>query len=396
MADLKIFAKTVESQALDQINTLIAQPAFADCKVRIMPDVHAGAGCVIGFTANLGDKIIPNIVGVDIGCGMYTVCIGRVFEKPEDFEALDAFIRRHIPSGFDVHNTQSVEAFDAINSLNCKSELKNTDHLLCSLGTLGGGNHFIEVAEDEYGIQYLIIHTGSRNLGKQVADIYQRKAIRSCGKETRDQLIKEFIAECKQNNTTNCISSGIERIKRTFPKIPDSLAYLENDLARDYLEDMRVCIRFASENRYRIAYSIQRAIGYELIFGFETIHNYIDESGMVRKGAVAAHAGEKLLIPMNMRDGSLLCVGKGNPDWNFSAPHGAGRIMSRAAAFKELDEETYRKEMSGVYSTSVGADTLDESPMAYKPMKDIIEAVNDTVEIQHILKPVYNFKAPGR
>lgn len=396
MADLKIFAKTVELQALEQINTLVAQPAFSDCKVRIMPDVHAGAGCVIGFTANLGSKIIPNIVGVDIGCGMYTVCIGRVFERPEDFAALDTFIRKHIPSGFDVHSTQSVAAFDAINSLNCRSELKNIDHLLCSLGTLGGGNHFIEVAQDKDGIQYLIIHTGSRNLGKQVADIYQRKAIRSCGKETRDRLIKEFIAECKQNNMTNCIASGIERIKQTFPKIPDSLAYLENDLAGNYLEDMHTCIRFASENRYWIAHSIQKAIGYEPIFGFETIHNYIDKSGMVRKGAVAAHAGEQLLIPMNMRDGSLLCVGKGNPDWNFSAPHGAGRIMSRAAAFKELDEETYRKEMSGIYSTSVGADTLDESPMAYKPMKDIIEAIGDTVEIQHILKPVYNFKAPGR
>lgn len=396
MADLKIFAKTVEPQALEQINTLVAQPAFSDCKVRIMPDVHAGAGCVIGFTANLGDKIIPNIVGVDIGCGMYTVCIGRVFERPEDFAALDTFIRREIPSGFAVHSTQSIVAFDAINSLNCKTELKNRDHLLCSLGTLGGGNHFIEVAEDKDGIQYLIIHTGSRNLGKQVADIYQRKAIRSCGKETRDQLISEFIAECKQNNMTNCISSGIERIKRTFPKIPDSLAYLENDLAKDYLEDMQVCIRFASENRFRIAYSIQRAIGYEPIFDFETIHNYIDESGMVRKGAVAAHAGEKLLIPMNMRDGSLLCVGKGNPDWNCSAPHGAGRIMSRATAFKELDEETYRREMSGIYSTSVGVDTLDESPMAYKPMSDIISAIGASVEIQHILKPIYNFKAPGR
>lgn len=392
MADLKIFTDNIEQKAREQIDILLEQPAFADCKVRIMPDVHAGAGCVIGFTANLGDKVIPNIVGVDIGCGMLVVDLGTC---PIDCELLDATIRNEIPAGMNVHEGDFVDhlrettrAF--IDSLRCKDELRNTDWLERSMATLGGGNHFIEVDEGKYGTKYLVIHTGSRNLGKQVAEIYQQRAIERfySTKDARAALIEKLKAEGREKD----ISAALSYLKPTA-KIPKDLCYLEGSDRDDYLHDMRVCQSFARVNRELISLRILHTMGWLCHTFFHTVHNYIDDDNMVRKGAISAKEGEKLLIPINMRDGCILGRGKGNPDWNFSAPHGAGRIMSRRQARESVSLEDFRASMDGIYTTSIDESTLDESPMAYKPMDEIIKNIQDTVEIIDVIKPIYNFKA---
>ena len=389
MSNLKIFAKTIENEAKAQIDLLLAQEAFKDCKVRIMPDVHAGAGCVIGFTADLGDKVIPNIVGVDIVCGMYTVCLGRI---DIDYEKLDRIIRKYVPAGFEVHEDDGDETFD-FTQFRCYDQLKDISRLDCSLGTLGGGNHFIEIDQDDEGGKYLVIHTGSRNLGKQVADIYQKKAIQKlCSPDP--ERIEKVIAALKAEGRANEISTILPALKnehREHP--PKELCYLEGSDREDYLHDMRICQRYASYNRFLIANEILFHMHWVDHDNFETIHNYIDSSNMVRKGAISAHKDEPLLIPINMRDGCILGRGKGNPNWNYSAPHGAGRLMSRARAKEVVALEDYKATMEGIYTTSVGYDTLDESPMVYKPMDEIIECIKDTVEIEKIIKPVYNFKA---
>lgn len=347
----------VEEAAVSQIITLCNQEAFRDAYISIMPDVHAGKGCVIGFTANLGAKVIPNIVGVDIGCGMLTIALGQT---EIDFPALDSVIRHTVPSGRSIH--QSAQADFPFTSLLCYEQLQNLSRLENSLGTLGGGNHFIEIDEDMDGNRFLVIHTGSRDLGRQVADYYQNLAI------------EQYAA-----------GEGV----------PVELSYLTGEGRNAYLHDMRICQQFAQQNRAIIAANILRGMGWTEISRFETVHNYIDNENIIRKGAVAAHADELLLIPINMRDGSLVCVGKGNPAWNYSAPHGAGRVMSRKTAKAQITVEEYQAAMRGIYSTCIGRGTLDESPMAYKNMDDIIRNIGPTATIVNHILPIYNFKASG-
>ena len=390
MKDLKIFAKTIDEKAKAQIDTLLAQEAFAACKVRIMPDVHAGAGCVIGFTADLGDKVIPNIVGVDIGCGMLTVELGKV---DVDFDKLDKVIRENVPSGMNVNDTPNNPFVLA--ELKCFKSLRNTDWIERSIGTLGGGNHFIEIDTDDNGNKYLVIHTGSRNLGKQVCEIYQDIAVYNLhGNGARKQEVDKLIAEYKTSGRQGEIADGIAAIKKKFGgAIPKDLCYLEGKERQDYLHDMGYCQYFAIMNRQEIANTIMRKMGWTGL-GFETIHNYIDrESNIVRKGAISAKKGESVLIPINMRDGCIIGVGKGNEDWNCSAPHGAGRIMSRAQAKEMLKLDDYRETMNGIYTTSVCSETIDEALQAYKPMQEIVDCISDTVAIEKIIKPIYNFKA---
>lgn len=392
--NLKIFTDNIEHEALEQIKTLAEHPAFSDCKIRIMPDVHAGAGCVIGFTANLGDKVIPNIVGVDIGCGMLTVNLGQI---DIDFEKLDKIIRRYIPSGFSVHSIKTCK-LDFFYNFYCYNDFKNIDRLQKSLGTLGGGNHFIEIDEDSKGNKYLVIHTGSRNLGKQVANYYQNLAIERCDRKYKinhyhNKLIENFKSWGKEKEIDSAWKELHQWFKKYMPELPKELSYLTGKDRLDYLNDMHFCQTFASDNRNIIARKIISKMGWTAIDSFETIHNYISDTNIVRKGAISAKEGEKVLIPMNMRDGCIIAIGKGNEDWNCSAPHGAGRIISRAKAKESISMEEFESSMKGIYTTSINEFTLDESPMAYKPMEDIIKHIKDTVDIVDIIKPIYNFKA---
>lgn len=399
MRNLKIFTKNIEFEVVNQINTLMNQPAFKDCKVRIMPDVHAGAGCVIGFTADLGDKVIPNIVGVDIGCGMLTTCLG---DADIDFEKLDNVIRSKIPSGREIHE-KSIVSFDTIKNLRCYDKLKNTDRFERSIGTLGGGNHFIEVDVDVSpignGFKYLIIHTGSRNMGKQVAEYYQKLAVDSIfGNYRLHEMQEQLIVEYKAQHRENEIQSAIQELKRGFKHdtygISKELCFLTGSLRDDYLHDMSICQQLASLNRATIKDIILSEMELGGYHSFETVHNYIEfDSNIVRKGAISAKGGELLLIPINMRDGCIIGIGKGNADWNYSAPHGAGRIMSRNKARETISLDEFKKSMDGIFTTSVSESTIDESPMAYKPIDEIVSNIRDTVRIIKVIKPIYNFKA---
>ena len=395
MSDLKIFTDNIEPEAVDQINTLLRQPAFSNCKVRVMPDVHAGVGCVIGFTANLGDKVIPNIVGVDIGCGMFTMELGKI---TIDYEKLDSTIRAKIPSGKNVYGNNYPEytkqaSKELISKLRCKDYLRNMDWLERSMGTLGGGNHFIEIDSDKEGYKYLIIHSGSRNLGKQVADYYQKLAVTRLysGKQEREKIINQLKAEGRETEIQTALSALAFKQNSQIPK---DLCYLEGSDRDDYLHDMRVCQEFAVQNREFIAKRICRGMGwYRYINVFHTVHNYIDYCNIVRKGAIRANGGELLLIPINMRDGCILGWGKGNDDWNCSAPHGAGRIMSRHKAKEVISINEFEESMKGIFTTSVNDSTIDESPMVYKPIDEIVENIKDTIHVIKIIKPIYNFKA---
>lgn len=397
MSDLKIFTDNIENEALNQIYTLIKQPVFKDCKVRIMPDVHAGKGSVIGFTANLGDKVIPNVVGVDIGCGMSTFELGKV---EIDFMKLDSVIREHVPYGKFIHHESLMDVeYAALHDLHCYPYLRDVDRINRSIGSIGGGNHFCEIDVDKNGNKYLIIHTGSRNLGKQVAEHYQNLAIEIM--QGKDKLIEqqnELINELKSQGRKNEIEKAIKELQRKFKpdklNIPKELCYLEGKYRDMYLHDMKICQEYAEVNRQMIAKLIMQNYGFSCYGNFSTIHNYIDlESNIVRKGAISAKMGEKVLIPINMKDGCIIGIGKGNEDWNQSAPHGAGRIYSRSKCKTELDVETYLKAMEGIYSTCVNQSTLDESPMAYKSIEDIISNIGDTIDIIEVIKPIYNFKA---
>ena len=396
MRSLKIFTSNIEQEAINQIDELLEQEAFKDSKVRIMPDVHAGKGCVIGFTGNLGDKVIPNIVGVDIGCGMLCVELGNI---DLDLKKLDEIIHNSIPSGMNV-NDEVYEYFD-ISKLLCHKELKNKNGWLeKSLCSLGGGNHFIEVDIDEDNNKYLVIHTGSRNLGKQVAEIYQNKAIEYCSyKEEMKQEIQDTIKEYKEQGRQQEIQQKLIKIHKKYEgktKLPKDLCYLEGQLRKDYLHDMKICQEFACKNRELIATKIINKLGLYLFIEehFETIHNYIDfEDNIIRKGSIKANKGKKVIIPMNMRDGCIIGIGKGNEDWNCSAPHGAGRTMSRNMAKEKLSMEEYKNSMKNIYTTSVNEETIDEAPMVYKPMEEIIEYIKDTVDVVKIIKPIYNFTA---
>ena len=385
------YAKVVEDEAIEQIRRMCDYDFTENSKIRIMPDVHAGKGCTIGTTMTVTGKAVPNIVGVDIGCGMYTVNLGK---DEIDLEKLDE-AAHFVPSGMNIWEGRQ-EKFD-LQELRCYRSLKNTKWLERSLGTLGGGNHFIEVDKASDGTHYLVIHTGSRNLGKQVADIYQQLAIDlNKGKEIYFQQREEIIRTYKEQGRRKDIQKALEAISwnQRETTMPEDLCYLYGQFFDDYLHDVEICQRFARRNREKIGEVLLARTGMTGGEAFHTIHNYIDTDEMIlRKGAIAAHAGEKVLIPINMRDGSVLAIGKGNPEWNYSAPHGAGRIMSRTKAKNELDMEAYRKSMEGIYTTSVNEKTLDEAPMAYKSLEDIIDVIEESVDIIEIMKPIYNFKA---
>ena len=389
----KCFATTLEEQAAAQIRTVCDTEAFASSKIRIMPDVHAGKGCTIGTTMTVTDKIVPSMVGVDIGCGMYTVCLGKA---GVNFELLDEVVHS-IPCGRETWE-EIAEEFD-LTRLRCYRHLSHTSRLKRSLGTLGGGNHFIELDVDEEGNKYLVIHSGSRNLGTQVAEIYQQYAVDlNLGKEEYLFQRAEIIRTYKEQGRKTEIERALKTLEWEFEHkettLPRDLCYLHGPLMENYLHDVDLCQQFAERNRAKMAEIILKGCGWSVRETFQTIHNYIDVKEMIlRKGAVSAKAGEKLLIPINMRDGSLICIGKGNEDWNCSAPHGAGRLMSRSAAFERLSMKEYEKQMTGVYSTCVTQSTLDESPMAYKSMDEIVENIGPTAEIVRRIKPVYNFKA---
>ncbi len=385
------YAKVVEDEAIEQIRRMCDYEFTEGSKIRIMPDVHAGKGCTIGTTMTVTDKAVPNIVGVDIGCGMYTVNLGK---DDIDFGKLDE-AAHFVPSGMNVWEGRQ-ERFD-LTKLRCYRSLRDTKRLERSLGTLGGGNHFIEVDRAKDGTNYLVIHSGSRNLGKQVAEIYQQLAIDlNKGKETyfkeRDDIIREYKAAGRRKE----IQAALEAISwnKREATMPEDLCFLYGSYLEDYLADVEICQTFAKRNREKIAEVLLERTGMSGTDSFHTIHNYIDTEEMIlRKGAIAAHEGEKVLIPINMRDGSVLAVGKGNSEWNYSAPHGAGRIMSRKKAKENLNLDDYKHEMKGIYTTSVNEATLDEAPMAYKSLEDIIDVIKESVTVIDVMKPIYNFKA---
>lgn len=391
-----VYTDLIDSTAQEQLKTLCDQPFIENCSIRIMPDVHAGTGCVIGFTADLGELVIPSIVGVDIGCGMLTVELGTA---PINCQKLDKVIRRFVPAGQAVHKIPAVD-FPELSQLLCYKSLVNLERMENSLGTLGGGNHFIEVDVDDEGNHYLVIHTGSRYLGKQVAEYYRELAWDTLfGKINEEEQRRAMIARYKAEGRTSELEQALKNFQMELQEnvLPKSLCYLTGENRAAYLHDMKICQEYAAVNRATIAGLIlQNLLGVTLndLPHFETIHNYIDhESNIIRKGAVSAKLGEQLLIPINMRDGSLLCVGKGNPDWNCSAPHGAGRLYSRGAAREKFSVEAFRESMTSIYTTSVAESTLDECPMAYKPMESIVENIAPTAEIIKVIRPVYNFKA---
>ena len=388
------YAKVVEDEAIEQIRRMCDYPMTAGSRIRIMPDVHAGKGCTIGTTMTITDKAVPNVVGVDIGCGMYTVNLGKQDIDLEKFD-MAAF---SIPSGREVWECR-VERFN-LTELICYRQLRETKRLERSLGTLGGGNHFIEIDRAADGTQYLIIHSGSRNLGKQVAELYQTLAVdldKGIGEylEAREELIRTY----KEQGRRKEIQAALKELyKKKYHEgaltMPEDLCYLSGKYLEDYLHDVEICQRFARRNREKMAEILLEKTGLSAGESFHTIHNYIDTEEMIlRKGSIAAHEGEKVLIPINMRDGSVLAVGKGNPEWNYSAPHGAGRILSRSAAKKNLSMDEYKEAMKGIYTSSVCEATIDEAPMAYKSLDDIIDVIKESVEIIDVMKPIYNFKA---
>lgn len=387
----KVFTEVIEQDAVSQIIAFCSQPMSAGSQIRIMPDVHAGAGCTIGTTMTITDKVIPNLVGVDIGCGMETV---RLKEKHIELQKLDKLIYEKIPSGFSIREKphRYCERID-LTELYC---YKHIDPLRAekSIGTLGGGNHFIEADKGEDGSIYIVIHSGSRHLGVEVAKYYQNEAYRRLNKSS-DKEINELIARLKAEGKQKQIQSELKKLENTkTTDIPKHLAYCEGELFDQYIHDMKIVQQFAMLSRQAMMDEIIKGMHLHVTEQFTTIHNYIDTDTMIlRKGAVSAEAGEKLLIPINMRDGSLICTGKGDPDWNCSAPHGAGRLMSRSQAKQSFTVSEFKKQMDGIYTTSVNAQTLDECPMAYKSMEDIVDNIGDTVEINEIIKPVYNFKA---
>lgn len=390
MKNVKIFAKTIEAEAMKQIEEMATSEAYRDCKIRIMPDCHAGKGCTVGTVIQTAGKVVPNTVGVDIGCGMLVVNLGK---KDINLSLLDRIINESVPSGFEVHEQSKLKEMSPITSSILHDLHERTqgcfdpDYIGRSLGSLGGGNHFIELDEDEQGCKYLVVHSGSRNLGVKVCNYFQHLAKKNVNhREERKRIIedlKKYGLEKEINNTL-----------RRLGTVPPDLAYLEGKDLYDYNFAAHVCQDFAYENRWNIAMTILR--GLELLSNgfFTTVHNYFDiHSGIIRKGAVRAEKDEQLIIPLNMRDGSLICRGKGNEDWLCSAPHGAGRLMSRNRAKETLNMEEYRQQMHDIYSTSVCESTIDESPMAYKSAEEIESLIADTVDVVKRIKPIYNFKA---
>ena len=387
----KIFTDVVDQASIAQVILLCSQEFAQGSRIRMMPDIHAGAGCTVGTTMTIRDKVVPNLVGVDIGCGMET---GRLRERHLELQQLDKYIRQRIPSGFSIRDKahRYMEKVD-LSALRC---YKSVDPLRAekSLGTLGGGNHFIEVDRDEDGDLYLVIHSGSRHLGLEVANFYQNEAYQRLNGSSRADA-EALVAQLKAEGRDKEIQKALKALKSTKrTSVPKPLAYAQGELFDDYIHDMAIVQQFAALSRQAMVDELLRGLKLHAQDSFTTIHNYIDMEAMVlRKGAVSAKEGERLLIPINMRDGSLICVGKGNPDWNCSAPHGAGRLMSRADAKHSFTVSQFKKEMDGIYTTSVGKSTLDECPMAYKTMSDIVDNIGETARIEKIIRPVYNFKA---
>ncbi|MDR2708780.1 MAG: RtcB family protein [Elusimicrobiota bacterium] len=387
------FCGELEKSAQEQILTVCQHGAFKDNKIRIMPDVHAGMGCTIGTTMTIKDKVVPGMVGVDIGCGMQTV---ELAEKSLDFQKLDNIIRKNIPAGFAIRKTEHAlnEQID-LSVLNCIADV-SVERGRLSIGTLGGGNHFIEVDKSEDGRLFLVVHSGSRNLGLQVAQSYQRNAVKQLGGSTNEEIKKQVEPLKADGMKKRDVQQALWELRQAplENNLPRTLAYVSGKLFDDYIADMKIIQAYAVLNRRAMVDTIIELMGLTKVDEFTTIHNYIDTDSMIlRKGAVSAKAGERLLIPINMRDGSLICVGKGNADWNFSAPHGAGRLMSRTEAKAHLSIDEYKKQMDGIFTTSISLATLDEAPMAYKDMDVIVNNIGPTAEIKAVIKPIYNFKA---
>lgn len=386
----KVFTDIIDEDSIRQVYELCNQSFAEGAKIRMMPDVHAGAGCVIGTTMTITDRVVPNMVGVDIGCGMETV---RIKGRKLEVEQLDKLIKFNIPSGFDIREKRHRYAEKArLEELRCVEQV-NFDRAYHSLGTLGGGNHFIEADKGEDGI-YIVIHSGSRHLGVEVAKFYQKRAIEEL-KHSGDADVRKLIDEMKSRGREKEIEAAVrEHNSQAKKAVPDHLAYVYGAAFDDYIHDMKIVQEFAMLNRKAMMDEIVRGMKLKVEDEFTTIHNYIDtEKMIVRKGSVSAQSGERLIIPINMRDGSLICIGKGNDDWNCSAPHGAGRLFSRSQAKQNFTVSEYKKQMSGIYSTTINQSTLDECPMAYKSMDDIVKNIGDTVEITEVIKPIYNFKA---
>lgn len=384
----KVFTNNIEETAKEQIRELCSTPTFHDSIIRIMPDVHAGAGCTIGTTMTITDKVVPNLVGVDIGCGVLTV---KIKDRDIDFQKLDDVIRAQVPNGQNVHDDKFLndDVFEFVDGFRAKNVLSH-ERVQTGMGTLGGGNHFIEVSVDDEGYHYLTIHTGSRYLGHRIATHYQRKAVANMKKLDVASVIAQLKAEGRESE----ISSAIKNLKANQPVINKELAHLEGQDFEDYINDMKLTQDYALINRETIFEIINEEMGWSVIDMFDTIHNYIDTTRMIlRKGAVSSQKGEKLIIPLNMKEGSIIAVGKGNEDWNFSAPHGAGRVFSRRQAKKQLSMDEFKETMKDVWTTSVSEETLDEAPKAYKDINSILDNIHDTVDIVKIIKPVYNFKS---
>lgn len=385
----KIFTDVVDQESISQVMGILNLESLKDTQIRMMPDIHAGKGCTVGTTITLKDKVIPNLTGVDIGCGMFLI---KINEKSVDLEKLDKVITEQVPSGFSIHDEPLPEAetFD-FSGFRCPVNIENAKK---SLGSLGGGNHFCELNKDDEGNLYLVVHSGSRHLGLEVCNYYQDLAYHDCNGSSKDEidsLIKNLKKEGRQKEIEKELQQ-LKNVKRT--PIPKDLCHLSGQPFHDYLNDMKIAQKYAVLNRKLMAGIIIREMGWTIEDSFTTIHNYIDTEAMIlRKGSVSAKKGERLLIPINMRDGSLICIGKGNPDWNYSAPHGAGRLMSRSQAKQMVDLKDFQETMKGIYSTSVCESTLDESPFAYKSLNDITENITDTADIIKRIIPVYNYKA---
>lgn len=393
-ATAKVFTDNVEDMALEQVKTLVNNEITEGSYVRFMPDIHAGKGCVIGTTimAKTGEfsKICPNIVGVDIGCGilMQKVAVPENLNLAE----LDRIVNKNVPSGFSVHNEPKMAGWDlGLDDLTFK--LVNKERVERSVGTLGGGNHYVELGISSEGDYWLSVHTGSRGLGAQVAQHHQKIAEESwlASHETLRSIRIKYLKDNNKDKLIEDFLKAHDAEKRNWNK---DLAYLKNDRMWDYIEDMHIAQEYAFKNRYTILKSITREMGWEVLDEFDSVHNFVDhENGIIRKGATSAHYGERLVIPLNMRDGAIIATGLGNIEWNYSAPHGAGRVMSRTQAKKEGNVTDFMQDMLGIYSSSVGESTLDEAPFAYKPAQEIINGIAETAKIETIVKPIYNFKA---
>lgn len=386
--EAKVFTEIPQDAALEQIKEMCSQPHMEGLKVRIMPDYHAGKGCVIGTTIAIKDKVVPNFVGVDLGCGLITtkLNLGEV-----DFEKLDGVVREYMPSGSEIHEDDR-ECPEEFKRGNFRAKVLSNDRTAKSLGSLGGGNHFLELSICEEGSYYLTVHTGSRYVGARIAKYYQDEGYKAIKKDGLNKLINELKAQGRYKE----IAGRITEHKKENPPVKKDMAYVEGQLFEDYLHDVELSQRYAKRNREEIVKIVIENMGWNglVVEQFDTVHNYIDTGNKIlRKGAVSAQAGERLIIPINMRDGSILAVGKGNAEWNYSAPHGAGRVLSRTKAREQLEVSDFEEEMSGVWSTSVGESTIDEAPDAYKTMGEIMGQIGDTVEVLKIIKPVYNFKA---